>query len=227
MRSWTPVTWGWARTAFWMDSTRSGSGLWPRRGSRVSLAASQPARRMKAATRMPTQPSMRREKKCPASVPSSTAEVATTSERESAAVAAMAAEPMRRLRRRLKADIHSFTRIEAQRMPTDSQEKSTASGWRIFSREVRASSTPTSRMAAATRSPVRYSMRPWPKGWSSSACLAARRKPARVTTEEPASERLLKASAVTAMEPVSSPARNFPAERSRLRRMPTPPERRP
>ena len=80
------------------------------------------------------------------------------------AVAAIAAEPMRRLRSLLKAAIHSFTRMEARRMPTDSQEKETASGARIFSRDDLTSSSPTSRMATATTSPERYSMRPWPKG---------------------------------------------------------------
>ena len=102
-----------------------------------------------------------------------------------------------------------------------------SSGWRIFSTELLASSTPTSKMAPATMRPEMYSMRPWPKGWSSSAFLAAIWKPTRVTTEEPASERLLKASAVMAMDPVSRPARNFPRERSRLRKIPTPPVSRP
>ena len=97
-----PVTMSWERTAFSMDWTRVGSGLWPSRGSRVSLAAPQPARRMKAATRMPTQPSMWTPVRPPTRVPSSTAEVAATSERESAAVAHMAAESMRLPRVRLK-----------------------------------------------------------------------------------------------------------------------------
>ena len=170
---------------------------------------------------------MYRSAKCPTSVPSRTAEVAAASERESVAVAIMAAEPMRRLRFRLKKNIHSFTRMEAHRMPTDSQEKATSTGWRTFSREDLASSRPTTRMATATARPDKYSIRPWPKGWSSSARLAAMRKPTRVTTEEPASDRLLKASAVTAMEPVSTPATNFPADSSRLSTMPTPPDSRP
>ena len=46
------------------------------------------------------------------------------------------------------------------------------------------------------------------------------RKPASVMTDEPASERLLNASAVTAMEPESTPARYFPAKSSTLRKMP-------
>ena len=130
IRSWIPLTSGWARTVCSMASTSSGLGLWPRRGSRVSLAAPQPERRMKTATSRPTQPSTLEPVKRNTRVPSSTAEVATTSERESAAVAAMAAEPMRRPRRRLKPDIHSFTRMEARGCPADSQEKATSSGWR-------------------------------------------------------------------------------------------------
>ena len=119
------------------------------------------------------QPSMCRPVSPPTRVPSSTAEVAAASERESAAVAPMAAEPMRRPRVRLKWNIHSFTKMAAHKMPTDAQEKAISSGRRIFSTELLTSSTPTSKMAPATMRPEIYSMRPWPKGWSSSARLAA------------------------------------------------------
>ena len=68
-----------------------------------------------------------------------------------------------------------------------------------------------------------YSMRPWPKGWSGSGFLPARRKPSSVTAEEPASDRLLKASAVTAIEPDSRPAKNFPINSSTFSPMPTAP----
>ena len=49
----------------------------------------------------------------------------------------------------------------------------------------------------------------------------ASRKPSSVTAEDPASDRLLKASAVTAMEPESCPAKNFPANSRMFRAMPT------
>ena len=134
----------------------------------VSLAAPQPAFRIKTATTAPAQPSMLRWAKCPARVPANTAEVATTSERESAAVAAMAAEPSFFPSVRLKWPIHSFTRMEAAKMATDTGEKSTASGCRIFSTEDFPSSTPISRISPDTTSPEIYSMRPWPKGcWGS------------------------------------------------------------
>ena len=77
---------------------------------------------------MPIQASILKPRKWPMRVPSSTAEVAATSERESVAVAAMAAEPMRRERERLKKLIQSFTRMDAARIPTVSQEKETVSG---------------------------------------------------------------------------------------------------
>lgn len=79
------------------------------------------------------------------------------------------------------------------------------SGEKIFSREDLPISTPIRRMARATTRPVRYSIRPWPKGCSWSASCPASRNPTRVMTEEAASDRLLKASATTAMEPVARP----------------------
>ena len=73
-----------------------------------------------------------------------------------------AAEEIRRLSSRLNRYIHSFRAMEAQSMAADSQEKRTASGCRIFSSAPLASSTPTSKMAAETASPAKYSIRPWP-----------------------------------------------------------------
>ena len=46
---------------------------------------------------------------------------------------------------------------------------SSASGWSSFSTEVLPSSNPISKIAMDTTRPARYSMRPWPKGCSSSA----------------------------------------------------------
>ena len=150
--------------------------------------------------------------------------MATQSDRASAAVAAMAEELMRRPRFLLKKYIHSFTPMEAARIAVERREKATSSGWRIFPTALLNSSTPTSMMATDTASPARYSIRPWPNGWSSSAFCPARRKPTRVTREEAASDRLLKASAVTDTEPVMTPAINFPRESNRFSRMPTIPD---
>ena len=113
--------------------------------------------------------------------------------------------------------------MEASRIPQVSQEKVTAAGWRILSTEDLASSAPISRIRPATTRPEMYSIRPWPKGWPASGFFPARRKPSSVTTEEPASDRLLKASAVMAMEPLRLPAASFPANSSRFRAMPTKP----
>ena len=108
-------------------------------------------------------------------------------------------------------------------MASTSGEAVTGSGWRIFSAEDLASSTPMRRISTDTASPERYSSRPCPKGWWTSGFCPPSWKPSSVTKELPASERLLKASAVMAMEPERSPAKNFPAKSSALRRMPTVP----
>ena len=119
--------------------------------------------------------------------------------------------------------MYSFTHTDAARIPSASSENVTSSGWRTLSTEDLASSTPISRIRPATASPEMYSIRPWPKGWSVSGSRPASRKPSSVTAEEPASDRLLKASAVTAMEPDSCPAKNFPANSRIFRAMPTMP----
>ena len=75
----------------------------------------------------------------------------------------------------------------------------------------------------ATISPEIYSNRPWPKGWPGSGFCPARRKPSMVTRLDPASDRLLKASAVMAMEPETVPARSFPKKSSTLSPTPTQP----
>ena len=56
------------------------------------------------------------------------------------------------------------------------------------------------RMATDTNSPDKYSIRPWPKGWWGSGFCPAIWKPTKVMREEPASDKLLKASAVMAKE---------------------------
>ena len=119
--------------------------------------------------------------------------------------------------------IYSFTHTDAAMIPNARRENVTASGWSILSKEDFASSTPINRISPATISPEMYSMRPCPKGWSVSGFLPASRKPSSVTAEEPASDRLLKASAVTAMEPDSCPAKNLPINSRMFSAIPTAP----
>ena len=95
---------------------------------------------------------------------SSTAAVAAVSDRLSAAVASMAAEWILLPTRRLYRHIYSFTQMDAARITRAATLKSTADGWRIFSTDVLASSTPIRRMRPATMRPETYSSRPWPKG---------------------------------------------------------------
>ena len=102
--------------------------------------------------------------------------------------------------------------------------KEVGSGVMIFLTEVLSSSTPISRIIADTASPDRYSTRPKPNGCSRSGLRAASLKPRSVITELPASDRLLKASAVIAIEPLSVPASSLPANSTRFRKMPTAPQ---
>ena len=106
-------------------------------------------------------------------------------------------------------------------------EAVTGAGCRILVREDWSSSQPISNISTATPRPERYSIRPWPKGWWASGFCPARWKPSRVMAEEPASERLLKASAVMATEPARVPASSFPANSRMFRKMPTAPQRTP
>ena len=132
----------------------------------------------------------------------------------------MAAEWSFLLSLRLKRYIQPLTKMETGRMIKGSRVNSTGAGERIFSREVLPSSRPISRITTETARPERYSIRPCPKGWCRSGFCPARRKPISVTTEEPASERLLKASAVMAMEPETVPAMNLPRNSRIFRQMP-------
>ena len=89
--------------------------------------------------------------------------------------------------------------------------------------ELLPSSTPMSTITMDTTRPETYSSRPCPKGWPRSGAWAESLKPSRVTTEEPASERLLAASAVMAMDPVARPASSFPPNSSTFKAIPTQP----
>ena len=93
---------------------------------------------------------------------SSTAAVDRTSLRLSAAVASSAVEPMPRPSVRLNSAIQSFTAMDSTSTTTSGTLSATAEGWRILSRDDLASSTPMTRISAATPRPVRYSIRAWP-----------------------------------------------------------------
>ena len=74
-------------------------------------------------------------------------------------------------------------------------------------------------MMMDTIRPDMYSNLPCPKGCFVSGFIPANLNPMRVMSDEPASERLLKASAVIAMEPASVPARSLPANRRIFRKI--------
>ena len=111
--------------------------------------------------------------------------------------------------------------MDATRMTKVMPLASTLPGCMIFSRELRTNSAPIRMIIMETRKPATYSIRPWPKGCSLSGFLPANWNPTKVIREEPASDRLLKASAMIATEPDSIPARNLPANNSTLRQIPT------
>ena len=186
----------------------------------VSLATPMPDQTMKAATARPMGPSRCTPVNAPMTQAASTAAVEITSLRLSLAAADRAAESMRLPSTRLNRAIHSFTAMESKSTSARGTEKATGAGCRIFSMEDLPSSTPISRISAATARPVMYSTRAWPKGWSSSAGFSARRKPSRVSTEPEASVRLLTASAVMATEPEIRPMTSLAANRPMFSAMP-------
>lgn len=81
----------------------------------------------------------------------------------------------------------------------------------ILPKESLNSSKPMMSMIAATASVATYSILACPYGCSSSALCAAILKPAIVMIDEPASDRLLNASAVIEIAPLSIPAKSLPA----------------
>ena len=151
----------------------------------------------------------------------STTIVATESDRLSAPVAAMAEDEIFLPTLQLYANIYSLTRIDASSIAAGSRPTSTGSGLSIFSTELISSSTPMMTISAATARPEIYSILPWPNGWSGSGFLPESRKPSSDIADAPASDRLLNASAVMAIEPEIAPAAYFPANSSALRNIPS------
>lgn len=105
--------------------------------------------------------------------------------------------------------MYSFTRIDAIRMPNTSALLSIGSGLRSLPMEDPISSNPMTRIATDTRRPEIYSILPCPNGCSGSGSCPESRKPINVMIDDPASERLLNASAIIAIEPLIVPASHF------------------
>lgn len=94
-------------------------------------------------------------------------------------------------------------------------------GFMILPKESLNSSKPMMSMIAATASVATYSILACPYGCSSSALCAAILKPAIVMIDEPASDRLLNASAVIEIAPLNIPAKSLPAKSMRFKNIPT------
>ena len=76
-------------------------------------------------------------------------------------------------------------------------------------------------MIIETPKPDTYSILPCPNGWSASAFMPENLNPTREINDDPASDRLLNASAVMAIDPLITPARYLPANRQTLSAIPT------
>ena len=94
------------------------------------------------------------------------------------------------------------------------------SGDIIFETDVLPSSNPIIIIRTDTNRPDIYSILPCPNGWSVSGFLSAIIKPASDITDEPASERLLNASAIIEIAPLMLPAINFPIKRNTFNTIP-------
>lgn len=151
----------------------------------------------------------------------------TESERESAAVASMAAEPMRRPRVRLKKNIHSFTRMERKRMTTAIPGEGGDFRGKDLLQGGLANLHPHQKDGQGHHQTGEVLHPSVAEGVLLVGVLPASRNPTKVMTEEAASDRLLKASATTAMEPVARPERSLPRKSRALSAMPTPPDTEP
>ena len=125
------------------------------------------------------------------------ADVVTTSPIASVAVASITLESILFPSFRLKSPSHSFTPIDRIRITTDTIWKFISCGSLIFPIASLKKVNPISSTRNATTSAAIYSILPCPKGCSLSAGLLAIFTPTSPTMEEPASDRLLNASART------------------------------
>jgi len=180
-----------------------------------------------SATAAPTYPSTATPVPHPTREDKSTTPVQITSFRLSVAAAFRVSERMMPPILRLNSAIQSLTRMDIARITIDKTEMAVGVGCRILSTADLASSKPATIMSAATARAERYSIRPWPKGCSLSGGADESLKPTRVTMEEPASDRLLNASATIARLPESRPAASLAANSRTLAVSPEAPASRP
>ena len=153
--------------------------------------------------------------------PNKTVDVAIASERLSFAVAIIVKEFIFLPIAELNLHISNFNITEEASITIDAVSNNNSSGLKIFSTEDLTNPNPVIIIAIDTIKLETYSILPWPNGWSLSAGFAAILKHNKVIIEDPASERLLNASAVAATDDDAIPTTNFPANNKRFNRMPT------
>ena len=170
---------------------------------------------------MPTYASMSSSKNLSTSIETRTAKVAAASERLSAAVAFITLEFILSAIFRLNKHSQSFTKIEIARIITETSSKAVLLGAKIFSTELLKSSKPIRIIRNETASDATYSILACPKGCSLSAGFEESLKLIIEMICAAASERLLRASAITATEPAIIPARSLMAKRKRFITTPT------
>ena len=98
---------------------------------------------------------------------------------------------------------------------------STVSGCNILKMELFNNSNPISNIASEIKSPAIYSNLPCPNGCSKSGFFPENRNPIKEIKEEKASDKLLKASAVIATEPLSTPAMYLNKNKRIFKQIPT------
>lgn len=116
--------------------------------------------------------------------------------------------------------MYSFMRTDAAIIITENREYSIFFWLMIDSMDVLKSSIPMSRMRKETIRPEMYSIRPCPKGCSSSGFFPASLNPSTDTKDDAASERLLKESANMATDFVTIAPISFETNSNMFRKMP-------
>ncbi len=149
------------------------------------------------------------------------ADVIKTSPKESAEVAFITLELIRFPSVLLKIDSHSFIRTDIPSIITIIQLNPIFSGFITLVKELLKQEKPTCRIKKDTTNADIYSNLPCPKGCSLSAGLSASLTPIKPIMEEAASDKLLKASAVTDILFIKNPIINFVPKRIILHIIPT------